>query len=1200
MGAVVLPLLLGGLCCLGGSSNAQLAEDRHDPAHCLGEYVSDGLECGLAANGGDVDEPTASHRDCAPHEFLCPDRSTCVATAHDYAACATGFGPDAPLLAAARVTAAQDSASCVLTGKWSCGDGAGPCTVNMTSPTTFSVVPAGSGPFTWTKGTATVSASGAITILYSGMHGPGVPGRTGQANSACSSIAWNDTTTWTCETCPAVPDGAPLLDVHIIAHTHDDTGYLSTVDEYYESNVRSILTTVTQELQKNPARRFTYVEIAFFAKWWDEQNNATKDQFRRLVAEGQLDFTNGGWCMPDEGAPSYQDMIANMQKGLRYIQQEFGKDARPRVAWSIDPFGHSSSYAILNAMFDFDFFVVGRIDFQEKAARFATKTMETVWRPSRSAEGTSRDIMTHVLDMLQFYSYPPGFGFEGDKKTWITPANIEARAQAFADFIKKKSAGYATNSLLVPFGSDFQYTQASINYENMDKLMAYMNTEANMAKFGMRLQYSTPTYYMETLHAKRAEWELKVDDFESYAIGPDQFLVGFYSSRPDFKGFVRMASTQLRAANVALTNALFLSETPAAGVDLATETAALDVQTKALGVSQHHDAITSSQRRHVHRDYIKSLSIGQASVDASISRVVGAAVAAPAANGTLAESAAPALVTCPYLNESTCLASATTANGVTVVIFQNPTAQPMVGVLVRIPVAGKATVVDFDRKTVTTQSLPVWPTSPFVHNETLHEPSPTVVFLVNVPPLGTSTYFIKQTKAEVTPPQPVAVSAASAVPLVLDNGILKAEFDATTGLLTTLTKANVSIKVSQNIKYYHASDGSVGPNNPYAKQGAGGSGNYIFQPDGAATYEFGKPTVSHVQGALVSEVRHVFVAKSVEQVFRLYNGSDTLEVEYCVGPIDISDGKGKEVISHFATDLESGDVWKSDVNGMQIDERKRDTRATLWPDGPEYFNQTDKVSGNYFAANTQASISDASGRRLTVLIDRSEGATSMESGNLELMIHRRLAHGCRWGMCENNPDHGGMMEKAGLDDVLGAEVVIKHWLSVDTEEPKTGTSDCVTRVRARQLNYPPSLLFGEAASPEAWPHATQTTPLAGDMPENLELTTWQVVEDGSVILRLTHIYSKGEHTTLSTPVTVDICEVFGESLCTRLVKAGTGSFEEMSTAGDVPRGSVERLTWQVKGEAVPELETLPFVPLVASAMPVTILAGDSRTFKLSL
>ena len=58
--------------------------------------------------------------------------------------------------------------------------------------------------------------------------------------------------------------------------------------------------------------------------------------------------------------------------------------------------------------------------------------METVWRSSRSADGASHDIMTHVLDPIQFYSYPPGFNFEGDKTSWITPQNVEDFRAALA------------------------------------------------------------------------------------------------------------------------------------------------------------------------------------------------------------------------------------------------------------------------------------------------------------------------------------------------------------------------------------------------------------------------------------------------------------------------------------------------------------------------------------------------------------------------------------------------------------------------------------------------------------------------------------------------------------------------------------------------------------------------------------------------
>ena len=65
------------------------------------------------------------------------------------------------------------------------------------------------------------------------------------------------------------------------------------MQEYYDSNVEQILTTTVAELQKQPERRFTYVEIAFFAMWWKDQPAVTKDAVRILVKNGQLDFSNG-------------------------------------------------------------------------------------------------------------------------------------------------------------------------------------------------------------------------------------------------------------------------------------------------------------------------------------------------------------------------------------------------------------------------------------------------------------------------------------------------------------------------------------------------------------------------------------------------------------------------------------------------------------------------------------------------------------------------------------------------------------------------------------------------------------------------------------------------------------------------------------------------------------------------------------------
>jgi hypothetical protein len=206
--------------------------------NCIGEYVADEFgECVLEANGGDVDEPTATHRSCAAHEFLCPDRATCVGSAKEYAECATG----------------RSFATCDLNGTWACDMGGKDCLVIESADGSSFIVTTPPNP-TWSSGSASVLGSN-INILYQ-MKGNGPHGRTGVLDCGSSStaptIAWNDSSIWQKQ----VPLAEPL-DVHIIAHTHDDTGYLSTVDEYYESNVRSILTTVTQELQKNPARKFT-------------------------------------------------------------------------------------------------------------------------------------------------------------------------------------------------------------------------------------------------------------------------------------------------------------------------------------------------------------------------------------------------------------------------------------------------------------------------------------------------------------------------------------------------------------------------------------------------------------------------------------------------------------------------------------------------------------------------------------------------------------------------------------------------------------------------------------------------------------------------------------------------------------------------------------------------------------------------------
>lgn len=108
-----------------------------------------------------------------------------------------------------------------------------------------------------------------------------------------------------------------MLNVHIVAHTHDDVGWLKTVDQYYYENVQFILSSVISALLKDPTKRFIFVESAFFFKWWQQQPMTLKKQVKQLVDEGRLEFAGGAWSMNDEATTHYQSIIDQFTWGLR-------------------------------------------------------------------------------------------------------------------------------------------------------------------------------------------------------------------------------------------------------------------------------------------------------------------------------------------------------------------------------------------------------------------------------------------------------------------------------------------------------------------------------------------------------------------------------------------------------------------------------------------------------------------------------------------------------------------------------------------------------------------------------------------------------------------------------------------------------------------------------------------------------------------
>ncbi|MGH0190714.1 UNVERIFIED_CONTAM: hypothetical protein FKN15_051020 [Acipenser sinensis] len=98
--------------------------------------------------------------------------------------------------------------------------------------------------------------------------------------------------------------------------------------------------------------------------------------------------------MNDEATTHYSAIIDQMSLGLRFLNETFGDCGRPRVAWHIDPFGHSREQASLFAQMGFDGFFFGRLDYQDKRSRLQSREMEMLWRASANLKPPAGDLFT--------------------------------------------------------------------------------------------------------------------------------------------------------------------------------------------------------------------------------------------------------------------------------------------------------------------------------------------------------------------------------------------------------------------------------------------------------------------------------------------------------------------------------------------------------------------------------------------------------------------------------------------------------------------------------------------------------------------------------------------------------------------------------------------------------------------------------------
>ncbi|KAK4583933.1 hypothetical protein RGQ29_021880 [Quercus rubra] len=965
------------------------------------------------------------------------------------------------------------------------------------------------------------------------------------------------------------------LNVHLVPHSHDDVGWLKTIDQYYVGSnnsiqgacVENVLDSVVESLLRDPNRKFVFAEMAFFTRWWVEQSEETQETVRKLVDSGQLEFINGGWCMHDEATCHYIDMIDQTTLGHRFIKEQF--NYIPRAGWQIDPFGHSAVQAyLLGAELGFDSVHFARIDYQDRAKRKNDKSLEVIWRGSKTF-GSSSQIFTNAFPV--HYSPPSGFHFEVNDdyvpvqdNPLLYDYNVEKRVNDFINNATFQANVTRTNHIMWTMGDDFRYQYAESWFKQMDKFIHYVNKDGRVNAL-----YSTPSIYTKAKNAANESWPVKTNDYFPYADRANAYWTGFFTSRPALKRYVRILSGYYLAARQIEYLAGKRSNGPNTG-SLA----------DALGIAQHHDAISGTAKQHTTNDYEKRLAFGASETEAA----VNVALSCLANNKSRDQRRTPAsmFTQCQLLNISYCPPTEedTPEGKSLVVVAYNPLGWNRTDII-KIPVNDANLVVqDSSGNTIEAQyvaldnvtaNLRIFYTKAYLGQSSKQIPKYWLLFQASVPPLGWNTYFISNAsgKGEMRNGFLSTMDTPQNETIEIGPGNLKMSFSSTSGQLKRIynTKTGVDVPTQQSYLWYASSPGDTDPQ---------ASGAYIFRPSGPPNIVARSVPLKVIRGPLVDEVHQQFNSW-IYQVTRLYRDKEHAEVEFTIGPIPVNDSVGKEVITRMTTNMVTNKVFYTDSNGRDFLERIRDYRA----DWPLSVNQP--VAGNYYPLNLGIYTRDNKSE-LSVLVDRATGGASIEDGEIELMLHRRTIYDDSRGVGE------ALDESVCVDESCeGLTVRGNYYVSIN----QVGAGARWRRTTGQEV-YSPLLLAFTHEKLEDWKasHLTKATAIDPNysLPLNVALITLQELDDGSVLLRLAHLYEEGEDAEYSTLANVELKKIFTGKTIKKV--------KEMSLSTNQEKSEMKRMTWRVEGDSRTEPNPIRGGPINNSTLVVELGPMEIRTFLL--
>ncbi|CAK1554769.1 unnamed protein product [Leptosia nina] len=851
------------------------------------------------------------------------------------------------------------------------------------------------------------------------------------------------------------------IEVILVPRTHVDTIWLKPFESLHNDTVQKIITNVIKKLQFYPNLTFTWNEISHLSQWWKNASQKRRVTLRRLIREGRLEITTGGWVETDEAMSSLYGILHQFIEGHQWLDQYL--NYTPEVAWITNSVTHSPTVTYILSAIGITNLVMTNVHFSLEQYFAEYQYSDFIWVQNWDSDKTTRTDLNQALNKIGNDQYPKHavlthylqynsdsfkacgpygkvceveFNF-ANKIIDINEYNVKNKAETLLEQYSKTGTLSPHNIIIAPVGGPLHYvsqTEFDYQYNNYLNIANFINVNQNIYK--ATVQFGTPTDYFTAIMARHKSYPTLSGDFLNYAeIDKTRpvYWTGFFTTRPSLKLLLRRLQATLRS-----TEFLFSFTSSCTAFRTTNKTQLITKLTNA------REIVARLQDRNVISGTLSSkmLSYVQNQILIAVKDCWYIQEVTASLLSTKPEHSEKYLTKYVYRDGEFISSFKCIEPGDKIYVFNslNHEVTEIVELLTRHV---NTRVIDYNKKDINFQINPVWKYSSADNVIRISSQFFKIIFAVKVPPmtlklfqfkeafdvsLSTSIIFCLACVMDSAVNNPFTVQPIEPGDVQIENYNVRLIFDEVDGLLKTIIEKETNDERQLVINYGAFKSSDIN------------AGIYLFSTSAQRFQDILKEYRADskrkmliiVSGNVVTEYTSIY-GNLLKHTVRICNEMNNplagvVRIESNLNFGVAPKNRDLEMFMTIQTCIENGKspILYLDNNGFRVTSRK--------------LNISRKVEANMYPMTSMAFIQDDK-TRLTIITDRAQGVTALQEGQILIMLDRRILfndkRGVNEGLSDNSPYnhiHYMLLENFAKEDIsfdktLNEQIVLPSLLA---------------------------------------------------------------------------------------------------------------------------------------------------------------------------